>query len=140
MPVHLIRWAVGIESVQHLRDVHAQRNATHGRLFTITGTTPKRADELLDGGSLYWVIKHHVAVRQPILDIETRKDPSREDGKTVCRITLGDHVPVAGQPRRPFQGWRYLTPEDAPEDVTLGSEGEEPPAEMAAELRALGLL
>lgn len=140
MPLHLIKWAAGIDSVQHLRDVHAQRRAAFGRVFSITGITPKRADELLDGGSLYWVIKHHTAVRQPILQIETEKDPTREDGKTFCRITLGDHVTVAGQPRRPFQGWRYLKAEDAPADVVLGDDGAEPPPEMAAELRALGLL
>lgn len=140
MPVHLIKLAVGIDSVQHLRDVHAQRQATYGSIFTVTGVSPKRTDELLDGGSLYWVIKHFIAVRQPILDLETMKDPAREDGKTVCRITLGEHVPVTGQPRRPFQGWRYLKPEDAPPDIVTGSDGGEPPPEMAAELRALGLL
>lgn len=139
MPIHLIKWAAGIDSVQHLREVHAQRRASFGSVFTITGITPKRADELLDGGSLYWVIKHHTAVRQPIIGMDTETDPQR-DGKTFCRITLGDHVGVAGQPRRPFQGWRYLKAEDAPADVTLGADGAEPPAEMAAQLRALGLL
>ncbi len=140
MPLHLIKWAAGVDSVQHLRALHVQRRAAFGSVFTITGMTPKRTDELLDGGSLYWVIKHHTAVRQPILSLDTEKDPSREDGKTFCRVTLGDHVTVAGHPRRPFQGWRYLKAEDAPEDVVLGADGEEPPPAMAAVLRALGLL
>jgi hypothetical protein len=139
MTLHLIKWAAGIESVPHLRAVHARRRQTSGSVFSITGITPRRAADLVAGGSLYWVIRHVTAVRQPLLAIGTEDDPDRP-GRTVCRLTLGDHVAVAGHHRRPFQGWRYLTPEDAPADLPAGIDDHEPPPEMAAELRALGLL
>ncbi|MGC2855369.1 DUF1489 family protein [Novispirillum sp. DQ9] len=135
--VHMIKWAAGIDGPDHLKQVHAQRRATFGKVFTRTRMVPKRAEALLDGGSLFWVVKGVVAVRQPILGLEQGTD---DEGKAFCDIALGDHVLVSGGPRRPFQGWRYLTPEDAPPDLAAGIDGAAPPPDMAAELRALGLL
>lgn len=137
MTIHLVKLAVGIDSPEHLKQVHAQRRARFGRMFTRTRMVPRRTGELLDGGSLYWVIKGIVSLRQPILAFETDTDA---DGKTFCDIVLGDPVAVAGGSKRPFQGWRYLKAEDAPPDLPEGVEGDAPPPEMAAELRALGLL
>jgi len=137
MPLHLVKWAAGVESPAHLKQIHAEKARLHGRLFTQTRMVPRRMDDILDGGSLYWVIKRWISVRQPILWAEEGVDA---EGRGFVLLGLGDHVPVSGGERRPFQGWRYLTPEDAPADATLGDDGAEPPPEMAAELRALGLL
>lgn len=137
MSLHLIKWAAGIDDPDHLKRVHDQRRAAFGQVFTRTRMVPKRDAELLDGGSLFWVVKGVVMVRQPILWLERRLD---EEGKAFCDIGLGDHVRVAGPSRKPFQGWRYLKPEDVPPDLATGTDGREPPPQMAAELRALGLL
>jgi hypothetical protein len=138
MTLHLIKLAVGIDSLPHLRAVHAQRAADFGLgAFTETRMVPRRAEELLGGGSLYWVIKGSTAARQPILGLDVQDDA---EGRAFCRIRLGDIIPVIGQPRRPFQGWRYLKADDAPADAGAISGGEDIPPKMAAELRALGLL
>lgn len=137
MTIHLIKWAAGIDSPDHLKAVHAQRREAFGKVFTRTRMVPKRTEALLDGGCLFWVVKGTIAVRQPILDLGQGTD---EEGKAFCDIALGDHVLVAGGPRRPFQGWRYLPPEDAPPDLAAGVDGAEPPPDMARALRALGLL
>ena len=77
--------------------------------------TPKRAEEMLAGGSLYWVIKHYIIVRQRLIGFEEVKD---KDGKAMCRIHLDPEL-IRTKPRkkRPFQGWRYLEPGDAPADL-----------------------
>jgi len=100
---------------------------------------PRRRDELLDGGSLYWVIKGIVQVRQPIMDLqEVRGD----DGIRRCDIILDPQlVPTRPHPRRAFQGWRYLSAEDAPKDLgALADELDRLPAAMRSELMELGLL
>lgn len=137
MTIHLLKWAAGIDSPDHLKRVHAERQKAFGKIFTRTRMVPKRAAEMLDGGSLFWVIKGTIAVRQPILDVVTDTD---DEGKAFCDIALGNHLMVSGGQRRPFQGWRYLKPEDAPPDMAAGVDGQAPPSDMAAELRALGLL
>lgn len=147
MPVHLLRMAVKIESLDHLRDRQAERMAQSGsnpkkaRLFTYTRNVPKRADELTADGSIYWVIKRFVRVRQKIVAIEPI---TTEDGRRRCQIELDPTlVRTELHPHKAFQGWRYLRPEDTPPDLKDGVEvedGEDIPAEMAAELRNLGLL
>ncbi len=145
MTLHLVKLCVGAESVADLRDWIAERGAQQlaaGRVPEHAHTTrmvPKRGDEILDGGSLYWVIKGAVQVRQRILDIRPFKGA---DGIGRCDIVLDrDLVETARQPRRPFQGWRYLEPKDAPRDVAaIASEGDELPPELRAELAELGLL
>lgn len=98
-----------------------------------TRQTPKRAAELVDGGSLYWVIKGVILVRQPILKVVTL-----DSGTQPCRIELGpDLIETAPQPRRAFQGWRYLPPADAPPDLAVaGAEGV--PQDLARQLREIG--
>jgi hypothetical protein len=100
---------------------------------------PKRADEILDGGSLYWVIKGQVKARQPILDI---RETTGGDGIKRCDLVLGPEVvETVMQPKRPFQGWRYYDPKDAPQDLTNAGSGlAEMPEEMKRELAELGLL
>ncbi len=147
MALHLIKLAVGIDSVTHLRDRQKQRlaeqsgNGREPRLRILTRNMPRRADEIVgQGGSLYWVIKGHVLVRQEITAIEQVENG--EDTRR-CAIYLDPTlVGVRSRRSRPFQGWRYLEADRAPPDRAGGGlvdEGEAPP-EMAAELRELGLL
>ncbi len=100
---------------------------------------PKRAEELLEGGSLYWVIKGSVQARQPLIGIETFTDG---EGIGRCNLLLGPEViETELQPRRAFQGWRYLTDKDAPRDLaSLSGGGSEMPLELRRELAELGLL
>jgi hypothetical protein len=105
----------------------------------ITRMTPKRDDELLAGGSLYWVIKGQIACREKLVAIEPFRDKA---GVGRCRLVLEPKViPVLPRPMRPFQGWRYLSAQDAPKD--LGKSGASiaaMPEKLRRELRELGLL
>ena len=130
MALHLIKLCVGVSEVEWL-----ETRAASGRpLIVHTRMTPKRAVEIEDGGSLYWVVKGVVACRQPIVDITTRGE-----GKTSrCEITLEPRViRTAPLARRPFQGWRYLESKDAPVDLTT-AEATDLPQDLAKELRELG--
>ncbi|KQT60298.1 MULTISPECIES: DUF1489 family protein [unclassified Aureimonas] len=143
MPLHMIKLCVGAESVEDLQSWVAHRlgeAAREGRVreqFHQTRMIPKRVDEVLDGGSLYWVIKGRVQVRQPILALRPIVDG---EGIKRCHIVLEPRFVLTDpQPRRPFQGWRYLVPEEAPAD--LDSElGAALPADLRNELAELGLL
>lgn len=145
MSVHLIKLCVGIDDVDHLIRVHKTRLQTaraEGQreyLRHVTRNTPRRASEVLAGGSLYWVIRRVVAVRQSIIGFE---EVQREDGRPACAIILGhEHIRTVPRRHRAFQGWRYLPVDDAPADIIeSGTDAANLPAEMAAELRELGLL
>ncbi|MDP6805269.1 MAG: DUF1489 domain-containing protein [Rhodospirillales bacterium] len=145
MTVHLIKLAVGVESVDHLaaiqsgRLAEARAEAREPVLRHITRNRPQRADEVVDGGSLYWVIKRVIQVRQQIVDV---RSAAKSDGRPACALVLDpDLVRTRRRARRPFQGWRYLRPEDAPPDRDSGVGGADAlPLEMAEELRRLGLL
>lgn len=145
MTVHLIKLAVGIESLSHLSERQTHRLAAAAVagdttvLRHLTRSTPRRSDEVLDGGSIYWVIKGAVRARQRIVDIDTAVN---HKGLPRCALIFGPElVPVRARPQRAFQGWRYLEPVDAPEDAIGGpDQSEDMPVEMAEELRALGLL
>lgn len=143
MPLHLIKLAVGVRDVDHIRDLQSRRLQTRsdGRpvVPVHTRNVPKRGAEVCDGGSLYWVIRGSVAVRQPMVAIEATRNA---EGEPACILWLDpglvETVPAA---HRPFQGWRYLEPAAAPPDLAgTGDDGGDLPPEMAAELRALGLL
>lgn len=145
MTVHLVKLAVGIDTLEHLHTRQAQRLAEAqksdlgGRLRILTRNMPRRADELVDGGSLYWVIRGQICVRQSIIAVETVAENA--SGRR-CAIYLDpDLVRTVSRRSRPFQGWRYFDPDGAPADLTGSAALEkEPPPEMAAELRELGLL
>jgi hypothetical protein len=136
VPLNLVKLCVGCDTPQDLLDWRASHRARGGSVSVVhTRQTPKRAAELLDGGSLYWVFKGMVLVRQRIDIIETLS----EAGRNRCEITLEDVlIPTAPQPRRPFQGWRYLEAKDAPADLPNAEAGEGMPQELARELRELG--
>ena len=147
--LHLIKLCVGCDSVQDLEDwikerLKARRKGGAGgrrrkqRNHT-TRMAPKRAAELVDGGSLYWVIRGQIMCRERILAIRPFVD---KDGVGRCHIAL-DCKPVLVEPRpyRAFQGWRYLVPADAPRDLDRAAPGaRDMPEHLRRELRQLGLL
>ncbi|MBR1141402.1 MULTISPECIES: DUF1489 family protein [Bradyrhizobium] len=146
MPLHLIKLAVGCESVKELKEWIAERMLAAKKKglpqlhVHVTRMTPKRVDEILAGGSLYWVIRGEVAAREKIVGIEPFRDG---DGIGRCRLIMQPKViAVSPRPMRPFQGWRYLTPEDAPADLGKASAAglEAMPEPLRRELRDLGLL
>jgi hypothetical protein len=145
MTVHLIKLCVGVETIAELAEWQAERLerlAREGRtpeLCHRTLQTPRRRDEVLDGGSLYWVIKGFVLVRQRVLDL--RAD-MKDDGTACCGIVLdAELVATRPHPRRAFQGWRYLDPADAPSDAkVLTDRPDEMPPGMREDLRELRLI
>lgn len=138
MTVHLLKLAVGVGDLAELRKVQLERRKERGFYCFYTRNTPRREEEVLDGGSVYWVIKGFVQARQRIrgfVPIVNRR------GRPALLVKLeAKIVPTDGQPRRAFQGWRYLLPDDAPRDQPKGVRGKEIPPAMARELRELGLL
>jgi hypothetical protein len=135
MPLHLIKLCVGADTVQDLIDWHVSQHPAGQPWVLHTRQTPKRAAELTDGGSVYRVFKGVVLCRQPILAVDTVGDGAA----ARCQITLSPEVVlVAPLPRRPFQGWRYLDPKDAPDDLGRHGEAAAVPQDLALKLRELG--
>lgn len=139
--IHLIKLSVGTETLDGLAEWQKLRAAQtdDGLPRHITRMWPRRATELLNGGSIYWVIKGQVLGRQRVL----RLDPvTGQDGIDRCAIVLDpDLVPTSASLRRPFQGWRYLTPQDAPADLPKSRENEDSlPPGLATALTEIGIL
>jgi hypothetical protein len=145
MTLNLIKLSVGSESVKDLEGWIRQRlkeKKARGEPAEHIHTTrmmPKRTDELLDGGSLYWVIKGAILCRQKLRDIRAITD---KDGIGRCQLVLDTKlVLVDPRPFRAFQGWRYLTVRDAPPDLDRSAPGARSmPEPLRRELRELGLL
>jgi hypothetical protein len=141
--LHLIKLCVGADSIEDLTSWIKERLAAQKKAgikpeqFHTTRMVPKRIEELIPGGSLYWVIKGQVACRQKLLEVRPFTDT---DGIGRCHLVLEPKVhPVVPRPCRPFQGWRYLT--DVPADLgTIGGDVAVMPEELRRELRDLGLL
>jgi hypothetical protein len=140
MALHLLKMAVGVSDLDEMRKLQRQRRKERGKSCFFTRNMPRRSEELLAGGSIYWVVKGQVRVRQRLLGFTPVVG---EEGERYCAVEYDRVlVPTLWQPRRPFQGWRYLLAKDAPPDRPEGMGGEEnemPPA-MLRELRSLGLL
>ncbi len=138
MPLHLIKLSVGVQSLDDLRRRQAQHAMDFPPLRHRTRNFPRRAEEVLAGGSIYWVINRLVTARQPIRDIA---DGVREDG-TKCTDLILDPllVPVRARMMRPFQGWRYLPPEDAPDDVPAHDDAGDLPEALRRALASLALI
>ena len=139
--LHLTKLAVGVRDAHHLRELQADRMRDHAPLRHRTRSFPRRRAEVLDGGSMYWVIAGTMLARQRIVDIIE----DHRDDLTPCTSLILDPelVTLVGRPTRPFQGWRYLDPDGAPPDMPafgaiLGVDGL--PATLRQELRALCLL
>lgn len=137
--LHLMKLSVGSDDFDDLARFQQRRFAENGFLWHLTRSTPKRADELLEGGSIYWSIRGRIIARQRLLGFEPDSD---EQARPRCRILLDPVlVRTAPRPMRPFQGWRYLPAADAPPDLGTGpgEAGDTLSPEMIEELRALGL-
>ncbi len=134
MSLSLIKLCVGAASPDDLRQWRAARAKAGHRPIVHTRQTPKRAVEILDGGSLYWVFKGVILIRQPVLAIETiGEGPLRR-----CEILLDEAmIDTAPQPRRAFQGWRYLESREAPADLGEAASSDLP-ADLARRLREAG--
>jgi hypothetical protein len=145
MTLHLAKLCVGAASIEDLAAwqqgrLAAQKKAGETpRIFHTTFQTPKRQAELMDGGSLYWVIKGVMHVRQRLLGFE---EGHKSDGSRCCLILLDEAlVPVRPVPRRAFQGWRYLEAADAAPDLGKGAKALAGlPPKMRRDLADLGLL
>ncbi|HEU0084357.1 MAG TPA: DUF1489 domain-containing protein [Bradyrhizobium sp.] len=145
MPLHLIKLAVGCESIKELKGWVAERMRTAKQKglpqhhIHITRMTPKRDAEILAGGSLYWVIRGEIAAREKIIAIEPYRD---RDGIGRCRLVMQPKViAVAPRPMRAFQGWRYFEADVAPRDLGKSAAGiAAMPEPLRRELRDLGLL
>ena len=145
MPLHLLKLSVGCDSVTELKGWIAERMKTAKkkglpqRHVHVTRMTPKRVDDLLAGGSLYWVIKGEIAAREKIIALEPFRD---KDGIGRCRLVMQPKViAVSPRPMRPFQGWRYFDQNDVPPDLGSAGAGVAAlPEPLRRELRDLGLL
>lgn len=145
MSLHLIKLCVGADSIEDLEEwiefrLREKRLAGEpAEHFHTTRMTPKRIGELTGGGSLYWVIKGKVQCRQRLLEVRPFTDA---EGVSRCHLVLDPKViATEWQPRRAFQGWRYLKREEAPADISARPEGWQAlPPELRTELADLGLL
>jgi hypothetical protein len=113
--LHLTKLAVGVRDIDHIRALQAERAARQPPLRHRTRNAPRRRQEVLDGGSIYWVISGSMLARQRIIDIVE----DERDDRTACTGLILDPtlVPLVGRPTKAFQGWRYLAPDDAPADL-----------------------
>ncbi|HEX8309155.1 MAG TPA: DUF1489 family protein [Allosphingosinicella sp.] len=134
MPLNISKVAVGCASLDALQ-ARQRLRLSGGIVPVVTRFRPKRAEELI-GGSIYWIVKHRISVRQAILGFADRE----EDSRTIIRLDP-QLVPVRVLPKRAHQGWRYLEPADAPLDLDGDDTGlAELPAELTARLAALALI
>lgn len=145
MPLHILKLCVGADSISDLEEWIAERQAQRrargepAEQLHTTRMVPKRIEEIVNGGSLYWVIKGQISARQRLIDIRPFTDG---EGIGRCHLVMEPVVvPVEPRPFRPFQGWRYLQGKDAPRDID-GRSGDlgVMPEQMRRELAELGLL
>lgn len=134
--------SVGSESIDKLKDwqkMVVRRRLKKGQSphhVHVTRMFPKQKDALLDGGSIYWVIKGLIQCRNKIIDLE---ETQTRDGRRACAIIMDPKlIAVVPTPKRPFQGWRYLKAEDAPKDLIDPSEGDGLPHELRTRLVNIG--
>ena len=143
--VHLVKLCVGITTINQLEQLQSMRRGEYVKAgrppvsIHITRNKPKRSKEIINSGSLYWVIRRQIRVRQKIIRIDDIEDA--EGRKKCCLVLDSDLIKTEHRAYRPFQGWRYLEQSDAPADLSNNQKAEsEMPSEMEEELRGLGLL
>lgn len=147
MALNLIKLCVGVDTVEELAEWQRRRRAERAAAGLPpysrhhTRNFPRRADEIMEpGGSLYWVIRREIRVRQRLHAIEEAVD---QEGRRCCALVFEPElVRVVPRAQRPFQGWRYLTAADAPPDLPVNAtdDSADMPEAMRRELRALGLI
>jgi hypothetical protein len=142
--IHLKKVAAGISSLAELKEVHQERAKLifeqEGRRmsFSYTRTRPVRWEELIDGGSIYWVLQKEIVARQSLFGFDSWV---RNDGTACWRINISPEVTdLVPKSHNYFQGWRYMKPVDCPEDLKRPDDSAQMPAEMAIELKKLGLI
>jgi hypothetical protein len=139
--IHILKLSVGSESVETLAQWQTERRAQLGRDHSlhITRMWPRREPEILDGGSMYWVIKGFIQARQRIIGFE---EVIGDDGIRRCGIMLAPElIRTTAVKRRPFQGWRYLTPDDAPNDLPKTRKSDDKlPKDLEIALADIGLI
>jgi hypothetical protein len=143
MVLHLIKLAVGVDDLAHMKNLQANRRKQRRQPprsphWVYTRNTPRRSEELLAGGSLYWVVRGVIRCRQELVGFD--EDFDREEAHKYCKIKVKRSIiPTAPRACRAFQGWRYFAATDVPPDLSKGDTGDMP-KEMADELKRLGLL
>ena len=138
MALHMLKLAAGIGDLAELKEMQKQRRKERGVYAFYTRNMPKREDEILDGGSIYWVVKGQIQARQRIKGF---KPIVNRRGRPAVLVTFEARLtPTQWRPHRPFRGWRYLAPEEAPKDLPKGAKTKGLPPKLVAELRELGLL
>ncbi|SHE85011.1 hypothetical protein SAMN05444339_102240 [Loktanella atrilutea] len=139
--INLVKLSVGTESIDDLQtwQRHRSQQVTDGQYYHVTRMWPKRDAELLDGGSIYWVIKGVIQCRQRITAL---REIVGQDGIRRCGLVLApDVIRTASVPKKAFQGWRYLAPADAPRDLTGAQAHEDAlPPDLQKALAAIGVL
>jgi len=138
MALHMLKLAVGVSDLAELKQMQKERRKERGVYAFYTRNMPKRQEEILDGGSIYWVVKGQIQARQRIKGF--RPIVNRR-GRPAVLVTFEAKItPTAWRPHRAFRGWRYFEPKEAPKDLPKGAKAKGLPAKMEAELRELGLL
>jgi hypothetical protein len=138
MALHLIKLCVGVSEIEEMNSWVKISKKSQEDCDHVTRMFPRRKDEVLPDGSLYWVIRGLILCRQPIADLQ---EVTGLDGIHRCRILFKPQIiEVRPTPRRAFQGWRYLTADDAPVDLPRGEKGSDLPDKMRRELVELGLI
>ena len=133
MSLHILKLCVGAEEIGDLEAWQKRLMRTHPSPVHQTRMVPKRIDELLDGGSIYWVIKGLIQVRQSFTDIRVLAD---RNGRKACEFVLDPElITVDPTPKRPFQGWRYLNPVEAPSDIRSDGKSDDIPPALHAKLK-----
>ncbi len=138
MPLNLVKLCVGVSEIDELEAWVKDCRAGRDTLDHVTRMFPKRRDEIVPGGSLFWVIRGMVLCRQPIAALEA---VTGADGIERCRIVFKPQIiPVRPVPKRAFQGWRYLEAADSPPDLPKAARAAGLPEKMRRDLAELGLL
>lgn len=133
MTIHMVKLCVGAEDIGDLEAWQQRLMQRADRPYHHTRMMPRQIDQLLDGGSIYWVIKGWILVRQPILQVNEITD---RYGKKACELVFDPKlVKVEPSPKRPFQGWRYLKPGDAPKDLSKRESQQAIPSALRTELK-----
>ena len=138
MALHMLKLAAGVGDLAELKALQKERRRERGVYAFYTRNMPKRDEEILDGGSVYWVVKGQIQARQRIKGF---RPIVNHRGRRAVLITFEAKLtPTDWRPHRPFRGWRYLESKEAPKDLPKGAKTKGLPPKMEAELRELGLL
>lgn len=133
----MVKLCVGADNIDDMIEWQTRQMRTLPNPMHTTRMFPKRSEEMLNGGSIYWVVKRAIRFRQRIIEI---RKVVGEDGRSMCELHFDSElIQTYAQPKRPFQGWRYLKPTDAPRDLKSGEAAADIPADLDEALKAAGV-